>query len=283
MTVRAERPAARARGIPAPRTWSRAELLLAGVLLALAVTAWVITGQVAMPGMRTGILTGTGMHSMEPGRGPGMAPMPGSAAGFGLFLGTWVVMMAAMMLPAITPFMVGMSRLLGARAGRGTMSALVLGYLLVWAGAGVLGYAVLRGFDSVAAHGDGVAVRAGGGVLLLAGAYQFTPLKRWCLVRCRSPLALVVRYAETATRGPGHAVTVGARHGGYCLGCCWALMAVLLAAGAMSLTWMVTIAALITAEKVLPREWPVSLLTGALFLVGGAVLLAAPDLAPAVT
>lgn len=278
VTVRTEHPAARSRGIPAPHTWSRAETLLAGVLLALAVTAWATTSQVAMPDMRTGILTG--MHSMEPGMEPGMEPWPGSAAAFGLFLGTWVVMMAAMMLPAITPFMVGMSRLLRGRTGQGTMSALVLGYLLVWASAGVLGYAVVLGFDSVSAEGGPVAVRTGGAVLLLAGAYQFTPLKRWCLVRCRSPLALVVRYADVATRGRGHAVAVGARHGGYCLGCCWALMGVLLAAGVMSLAWMATIAAVITVEKVLPRAERISYLLGALLLVLGALLLAAPGLAP---
>jgi predicted metal-binding membrane protein len=255
-------------------------MLLAVVLLALAVTAWVTTSQMAMPGMRTGILTG--MHTMEPGMEPSMEPGTGSAAAFGLFLGTWVVMMAAMMLPSITPFMVGMSRLLRGRTGQGTMGALVVGYLLVWAAAGLLGYAVVLGFESVSAEGGSVAVRTGGGVLLVAGVYQFTPLKQWCLVRCRSPLALVVRYADVAARNRGHAVTVGVRHGGYCLGCCWALMGVLLAAGVMSLAWMATIAAVITAEKVLPRAGLISFLLGAFLVAVGAALLTAPGLAPAV-
>ncbi len=283
MSIRTRPPAAQTRGIPAPRTWSRAETLLAAALLALAVIAWVITSRVAMPDMRTGILTG-----MQP-MGPGMdaEPTPVRAAAFGLFLGTWIVMMAAMMLPAITPFMVGMSRLLRGRTGRGaqprqgTLSALTLGYLLTWGAAGALGYAVVRGFDAVAAGGETATVRAGGGVLILAGAYQFTPLKRWCLVRCRSPLSLVIRYAEVATHSRGGAVTVGVRHGGYCLGCCWALMAVLLAAGVMSLAWMATIATVITAEKVLPRGELVSFLLGAALIALGAALLAAPAMAPA--
>ena len=273
MSARPRPVAPRARGIPAPRTWSRAEALLAAILLVLAVVAWVITSRVAMPDMRTGILTG--VRPMEHGT------ESASAVAFGLFLGTWVVMMAAMMLPAVTPFTVGMSRLLRARAAQGHMGALTVGYLLVWGMAGVLGYAVVRGFEAVADGGDAVAVRVGAGLLLVAGAYQFTPFKRWCLVRCRSPLALVVRYAKPATRSRFGAVTVGVRHGGYCLGCCWALMGVLLAAGVMSLAWMATIAAVITAEKVLPRGELISHLLGGVLIVLGAVLLAAPGLTPA--
>src|SRR5437764_1364935 len=178
------------RGIPSPRTWSRGELTLAGLLLVLAAAAWLLTAVLAMPGMRMGILTGA-----QPMEGMGGAPAAG------LFLLTWVVMMAAMMLPGIIPFTVGMNRLMRARdSGPGTLAALTAGYLLVWSVAGVLAYLVLVQFESLASRGDLVAVRAGAVVLLVAGLYQFTPLKQWCLVRCRSPLALVIRYGHLATR-----------------------------------------------------------------------------------
>ncbi|MBO8187366.1 DUF2182 domain-containing protein [Streptomyces spirodelae] len=255
------------RGIPAPRTWTRLELLLAGLLLALAGTAWLVTGALAMPDMSSGILTG-------------MRPMGGGAVipptAFGFFLLTWVVMMAAMMLPAITPFMVGMRRLLGARATTGTLAALTAGYLAVWGVAGLLGYAVVRAFEATAMGGGPLAVQVGAVVLLVAGAYQFTPLKRWCLVRCRSPLALVMRYAEPTAGSRFGAFSVGVRHGGYCLGCCWALMAVLLAAGVMSLAWMAAVAAVITIEKTVPRPTLTGRLFGTALLALGAALLALP-------
>lgn len=251
------------RGIPAPRSWSRAELALAALLLALAAVAWLLTGSLAMPGM-----------------GPRMAA-EGMAAGeqrggrmpAGLFLLTWVIMMAAMMLPAITPFTVGVSRL--TRAGPGVLAGLTAGYLLVWSATGVLAYLVLRGFPAFTASGGVLGARLGAGASLLAGLYQFSPLKQWCLVRCRSPLALVVRYGEVLTRGRGGALAVGFRHGGYCLGCCWALMLVLLVTGVMNLVWMATVAAVIAVERVLPGARQLSAGLGVL-LIGGSVRSCSP-------
>ncbi|MDR7300652.1 DUF2182 domain-containing protein [Haloactinomyces albus] len=263
-------------GVPSPRTWSRAELFLAGTLLALAAAAWLFTNSlaVAMPDMRLGILTG--MRPME----PRMQTIP---IALGMFLVTWVVMMAAMMLPGLAPFAVGISRLLGERTGPGTMSALTVGYLLVWGVVGVFGYLLVRGFEVLAADGSATAVRAGSGVLLMAGAYQFTPFKRWCLVRCRSPLALVIRYADLIRGSRRGALRVGISHGGYCLGCCWALMVVLLAAGAMSLVWMAVTAAVIAVEKVVPRGVVLGSVLGVLLIGLGVVLLTAPGLVTTMT
>lgn len=233
-----------------------------------------------MPDMRTGILTG--LRRMEPGMETGgTGGVAGTPAAFGFFLLTWLVMMAAMMLPAITPFTVGLRRMLGARADAGTLGALTAGYLAVWGAAGLLGYAVIRFFEAVAGGGGAVAVRVGAVILLLAGAYQFTPFKHWCLVRCRSPLALMVRYAEVAARGRGGAFGVGVRHGGYCLGCCWALMTVLLATGAMSLAWMAAVAAVITVEKVAPHAEPAARVLGVLLAGLGVTLLVGPGLVTA--
>lgn len=258
------------RGVPSLRAWSGVEWALAAALLVLAAAAWVVTSVVAMPDMRLGILAGPS---------PMGGDMAAMSVGLGLFVLTWVVMMAAMMLPAITPFTVGIRTLLptGTRTRR-VLVGLTLGYLAVWSALGLLAYAVVRGFDTVAESGSTTAVKTGAVVLLVAGGYQFTPLKRWCLVRCRSPLALVMRHGPQASRGPVGAFAVGMRHGGYCVGCCWGLMAVLLAAGVMSLVWMAVIAAAITIEKVLPRPELAGRLWGAGLLVAGAVLFLAPGL-----
>ncbi|MFC7343107.1 DUF2182 domain-containing protein [Saccharopolyspora griseoalba] len=260
---------AQERGIPAIRTWTRPELLLAGCLVLLAAVAWLVAGSIAMPGVRMGLLTGMSTGSM-----PGAEPVA-----FALFLITWVVMMAAMMLPAITPFTVGVSRLVRARPGaRGSVAWLTAGYLVLWGAVGALAYPVLLGFGALAAGGPASGVRAGAVVLLIAGAYQFSPLKQRCLVRCRSPLALVVEHGNRAARSRRGALAVGIGHGGYCLGCCWALMAVLLAAGAMSLAWMAAITAVIAAEKVVPGGRTISYALGTALIGLGTALLAAPGL-----
>ncbi|HEY0696732.1 MAG TPA: DUF2182 domain-containing protein [Micromonospora sp.] len=282
-------PPRRTRGVPALRAWTRFELVLAGVLLAAAAGAWALTGALSMPDMQAGILTGLQPMPTTPAM-PGMPGMPGMepSAGAGpalaaaLFLATWIVMMAAMMLPAITPFTIGLARLLGEHPHRRRrLAALTAGYLAVWGVAGLAALAVVEAFDALAADPSPATVRTGAAVLLLAGAYQFTPLKRWCLVRCRSPLALVVRHGPRVTRSGIGAVATGLTHGGYCLGCCWALMLVLLAAGVMNLVWMAVIAAVITVEKVLPRGEVLAQVIGALLLAVGVLLLAAPGLAAA--
>ena len=283
-------PPRRARGVPALRAWTRFELVLAGVLLAAAAGAWALTGALSMPEMQSGILTGLQPMSTTPAMPamPGMEPSAGAGAGAGpalaaaLFVFTWVVMMAAMMLPAITPFTIGLARLLGEHPHRRRrLAALTAGYLAVWAVAGLAALGVVEAFDALAAGPSPATVRTGAAVLLLAGAYQFTPLKRWCLVRCRSPLALVVRHGRRVTRSGVGALATGLTHGGYCLGCCWALMLVLLAAGVMNLVWMAVIAAVITVEKVLPRGEVLAQVIGALLLAVGVLLLAAPGLAAA--
>jgi predicted metal-binding membrane protein len=254
-----------ARGVPALRSWTRAELVLACTLLALAAVAWLVTDALAMPEMRTGILTN--IEPMQSGAGAG--PMA-----LALFAVIWVVMMAAMMLPAITPFTVGLHRLMQARGARGRVAALTVGYLSVWSTAGLIAILIVRGFETLATRSGGLAAGAGAVVLLVAGAYQFTPLKHWCLVRCRSPLALVMLHGERAARCRRGALLAGLSHGGYCLGCCWALMLILLAAGMMSLVWMAGLAGVIAIEKTLPRGDTFSYVLGGLLVGAGVLLLA---------
>jgi predicted metal-binding membrane protein len=158
--------------------------------------------------------------------------------GFGLWIGAWTVMMSAMMLPSTSPLV-----LLYARQSTALHSALLTaGYLLVWAAIGLAAYEVAMRLPDPR---DGVV----GAVLIAAGVYQLTPLKTACLKRCRNPADFLVTHWR---RGRIGALRLGVAHGAYCVGCCWALMVVLVVAGAMALTWVVVIALVVAAEKLLP-------------------------------
>ena len=125
-------------------------------------------------------------------------------------------------------------------------------YLLVWGAAGLLAYGLFR-LGRSALGADLAWSSAGrwvaGGVLAFAAVYELTPLKNVCLAKCRSPLGFLLGSWRDGNRG---AVEMGARHAGWCLGCCWGLMAALFALGVMSVTWMALVAALIALEKTLP-------------------------------
>ena len=119
-----------------------------------------------------------------------------------------------------------------------------------------------------------------GATLLLAAAYELTPLKDVCLGKCRSPLGFLLGAWREGRTG---ALRMGAAHGAWCVGCCWALMASLLALGVMSVAWMAFVAALIAAEKTLPWRRVATYGTAALLLALGVLLLAAPEVIPALT
>jgi predicted metal-binding membrane protein len=184
----------------------------------------------------------------------GMSAAPGTALGtLGWFTGTWVVMMAAMMLPSFTPTLAAYVALPGVR-GTGRWLLFACGYLLVWATAGVVAYGVFELGKSLL--GGELAWHDGGrwlsvGVIATAAAYELIPLKRACLERCRGQLG----ESRHVPREPWAAtVAMGLRSGGWCIGCSWALMAALFALGVMSITWMVLVAALVALEKLGP--WP---------------------------
>jgi predicted metal-binding membrane protein len=177
---------------------------------------------------------------------------PDDAMGMPAFLAAWLVMMAAMMLPSAAPLVLVYRRGAAAPAS----AALTVGYLSVWVAVGTAAY----GLDG-AIEGSGAAVTA----LAIAGTYELTPLKRRLLGVCRDPAGFLVSRWRGGAVG---AFRLGAEHGLYCLGCCWALMAVLVVAAAMGLAWAAVIAAAVFAEKVLPAErfWRLAT-AGALFLL----------------
>jgi predicted metal-binding membrane protein len=213
----------------------------------------------------------------------GMDAGPGTDLGtLGWFLGVWTVMMAAMMLPSVSPTVALYSQM---TKGRSPLRPLVFtsGYLLVWAGAGVLAFGLADAGGRVT--GDVLSWdRAGrwlaGGILVLAAVYELTPLKNVCLGKCRSPLGFLLGSWRDGMRG---ALSMGTRHGAWCLGCCWALMASLFALGVMSIAWMAFVAALIAAEKTLPWGRAVTYGTAAILLALGVLLLVAPDAIPGLT
>ena len=240
---------------------ARANLGLVAALLALAAIAWWSTAQ-RMGGMDDG---------------------PGTDLGaLGWFEGVWVVMMAAMMFPSVSPATALYARM-ARRQRTGAPLVFVAGYLATWAAAGLLAYGIFEVGRSVAGGElawDGAGRWLAGGTLLLAAAYELTSVKDACLARCRSPLGF---FLSSWRDGPAGAFTMGARHGAWCLGCCWALMASLFALGVMSLAWMAFVAALIALEKTLPWERAATRITALVLLGLGVVLIAAPEAVPGLT
>jgi predicted metal-binding membrane protein len=211
------------------------------------------------------------------GHGPGL---------FGFYIITWVVMMAAMMFPSITPMVLTyariqrVNRVRGGSVMVGATLVFVAGYLASWTVAGLAFYAVLalaRTSDLGSLGWQPGGRYIAGGIVVAAGLYQFTPLKHACLRKCRDPFMFLLTSWRSGRLGALH---MGVRHGIWCVGCCWALMAALFALGAMSIGWMAFIAALIAVEKLLPSRWAANLGVAALLLVLGITILIAPEHVP---
>lgn len=217
-----------------------------------------------------------GAWALSAERMDGMNPGPSAELGdLSWFAVTWLVMMAAMMLPAATPMVAAYGR---RPAPAGATAAFAAGYLAAWVAAGLLAYAAIEAVRSLDLgllgwHVAGRYVAAG--VIVAAGLYQLTTAKRTFLRRCREREAFV---AERRRSGRLGAVGVGMEHGAFCVGCCWALMAALFALGWMSLAWMALVAALIAAERLVPSGRAARLSVAvALVVLGSAVALAPGD------
>ncbi|MEU2421337.1 DUF2182 domain-containing protein [Streptomyces sp. NPDC007851] len=211
----------------------------------------------------------------------GMAAMPGTM-GLGLpaFLAVWTLMTAAMMLPATAPVAALYARTITVRRAP-RMVVFTLAYLLVWAAAGLpaygLGVGLGRAADLPVLAGTAVAAA----VFAVNGVYQLTPLKDRCLARCRSPIGLMLRYASYP--GPARDARAGVHHGAFCLGCCWSLMVLLAAFGAMNLWAMAALTAVITAEKLAPAGRLVARAVGVASIVLAVAVFWVPALAPGLT
>jgi predicted metal-binding membrane protein len=228
------------RGVPG----ARGSRIAVGALIVVAGAAWVVTA-IRMSGMDAG-----------PASDPGA---------IGFFLSTWTVMMAAMMLPSMTP------QVAGYRAQ--AVPSFLVGYLFVWVAAGLVGYGVLEAGRSLAGtafawgHAGRWTVAA---VLALAAAYELTPAKRACLSRCRAG----------SSGGSGRA---GLKQGAWCLGCCSGLMVALFALGEMSLVWMAVLALIIGAQKLLAMSRPAVLAASVVLAALAIGVAAAPERVPGLT
>jgi predicted metal-binding membrane protein len=187
----------------------------------------------------------------------------------------WMVMMAAMMTPAVLPWL--------SHAGAGgpdesylRAGSLLLGYLTIWVLFSVLAAAsqlLLLQLALLEPHTLRLTGRAAGGVLLLAGLWELSPIKDACLRRCRSPFGVLLADWRP---GPAHGYRIGLRHGLICLGCCWGLMALAFVLGVVSLAWMAVLTAVVCAEKVMPRGHLLPRLLGVALACAGVTLLASP-------
>ena len=230
--------------------------LLAISALALGYTAW--------------LATGFDMSAM-------MAPqfVPWSAGHFAFMAAMWIVMMVGMMTPSVAPMVLiyaGIARQASARetpfASAGWFAS---GYLVAWVAFALVATLAQWWLESralIAPMMAGAGHVAGGAVLILAGVYQWLPVKRACLIECSAPLAFVQRHGGFAPSAHG-SVRLGVLHGLYCIGCCWVLMALLFVFGVMNLVWIAGLMMYVLLEKLLPNAGAVSRIAGVAAIVAG--------------
>lgn len=250
----------------------RVTAAVVGVLVGLAAAAWVSTARQA-----------DSMADMVSGLGQVGARAPNDMA-IPIFFSMWVVMMIAMMFPTVAPIVL-MHRMVSKRRGSGEWptAAFVLGYLIVWSAIGVVPLLAFLGFRNLSAEAADSRwlPSLAGGVLVVAGAYQFTSWKAVCLKACRNPMTFLMTHDFGG--GARSSLRAGLSHGAYCLGCCWALMAVLVVVGLMNLVWMAVLAVVFLAEKNWRHGVGLTKLVGLALLVLGIAVLAFPDILPTIS
>lgn len=243
-------------------TWDRT--LLIGSVGLLSVAAWVALW-----------LFGTTLHS------PAHHHLADSSSVFGLFMflfvGGWTVMTLAMMLPTSLPIISTFQTIAGQRQDRPLLiGLLIVGYLAIWTLVGFVVYAggvLLQQLATASPWLETHSYVSGALTLLLAGCYQFTPLKRRCLDKCRSPLSFVLGYWQ-GRQDRWNAFRLGVHHGLFCVGCCWALMLLMFGVGVSNLGWMLVLGAVMAVEKNVSWGRQLSAPLGALLLASGLTVLA---------
>jgi len=260
-----------ARRLPLPHLPGRDRLIILLCIAALTILAWAYLARLDRQ-MSAAMADELAMAEM------GMATtMPWTAADVLYTFAMWAVMMVGMMTPSAAPVVLLAARARASRGGRrlpATALAFGVGYLAVW-----VGFSAVAALAQWALH-DGALLSpamaaaspfVGGAILVGAGSYQVTPLKGACLIHCRSPLDVLMAHWRDGLIG---AVRMGAHHGAYCLGCCWALMAVLFVVGVMNLVWVASLAIFVLLEKSAPAAAGVSRIAGAGMMIAGLIMIA---------
>jgi predicted metal-binding membrane protein len=211
-------------------------------------------------------------------RSGNMGAMPGTMGmNVVTFTAMWALMMAAMMLPSVGPFVGVYQRTVTEHRGI-RLPALALGYLAVWAAVGVVAYILAGWFGDLAGTNPRAAQLVAVATFATVGLFQLSPLKFKCLSHCRTPLGHLIHYL--GYRGPLRDVRAGASHGWFCLGCCWALMVLMIAFGVMNVAAMIGLAVVIAVEKVWRHGERFARAVGAAALVYALALVFRPELAP---
>jgi predicted metal-binding membrane protein len=256
----------------------RDRLVVAGTLGVLAALAWSYVLWLAAD-MDMGGMDMSKFRMIPAGMGlmvPAFAPWSGME--FALVFAMWVVMMIGMMIPSAAPMI-----LIYARVGRQAAIAnkpfaatgwFAAGYFLAWTGFSLIAAAAQWALDRVALLNPPMASASsmlGGIVLIAAGIYQWTRLKSVCLAKCQSPLLFIQQ--QGGFRGDiAGSLLLGLRHGAYCVGCCWVLMALLFVGGVMNVLWITLLALLVLLEKLAPMGRLIARLVGVALVVAGAAL-----------
>jgi len=236
------------------------------------VLAWLAAGALAAIAWAVTLIVARSMGNGTGTMGLSLAP----------FLGLWLVMMAAMMLPSVAPVAVLWARLLaGASAWPRRvvrMSLFLAGYLLVWTAVGAIAFAVLTGTERLVRASATDAKWLGVVIFVVAGSYQVTHWKDWCLRRCRSPIGAMMYYL--GFKGRGRDLRVGAHHGATCTGCCWGLMILLVAVGVMNVVAMAAVAVVVFTEKLWRHGKPFGRAVGVVLVAVGVLAIWYPWLLP---
>lgn len=194
------------------------------------------------------------MHAMTSGDAVAMMAMqPTTATDLLLLFLMWSVMMAAMMVPTVIPavliYVAIVRRMAPHQSITASTTGFVTGYLLVWAGFSLIATGLQWTFGRLALLSPEMVASSpffGGALLIAAGAYQFSPLKKSCLKHCQAPIVYLAQHWRSGVQG---ALAMGVRHGAYCVGCCWAIMGLLFVGGIMNLLWVAAIAIFVLLEK----------------------------------
>ena len=261
---------------PLERVLKRDRLLVVAALAVVALLAWAYIVYLAGS---MGTMDDGGMATMAAMAGPRWAAW--GVADFALMFLMWAVMMAAMMLPSAAPMLLTFAAVNRRRRESShpfvPTGVFLGGYLLIWGGFSLAATLAQWGLNAAALLSPSMALAGfspllGGALLLAAGIFQWTPLKQSCLRHCRTPMGFLTADWREGRRG---ALTMGLHHGGYCLGCCWALMGLLFVLGVMNLLWIIALSALVLAEKALPGGLWIGRLAGIGLAVWGLGLIAA--------
>jgi predicted metal-binding membrane protein len=257
----------------------RDRVVVAVALAALTAVAWSYILWLAAA-MDPGAMAMSDMR-MIPSLARAMVPAraPWTLVEVGYAFAMWAVMMVGMMTPSAAPMILIHYQVGKQAAAQGkpfvATGWFVAGYFLAWFGFALAATTAQWGLDRAALLNPKMAGAGrvfGGVVLIMAGLYQWTPLKTICLAQCQSPMMFIQRHGGFR-RDPKGAVLLGLRHGAYCVGCCWALMALLFVGGVMNVLWIAAISAFVLIEKILPGQL-VSRAAGLGFLVAGSWLVA---------